>query len=200
MCIRDSPSTTGCQAGRSAEDRGDGPARGEPARRYAGAGRSRSSSSSSSSGRRRGGAGAGAGAGGGGSNVMGPGGGMAGGGMSAGAGLANGLGPLGNQGRLNRGVPLEFGAPVPGGGYLVHARGGDARWGPSPGLQAGGMAHGGNPSGYPATGGGSLAFGGGSCGGSLGADPRGAGLSGPDGSDAMRALSLIHISEPTRPY
>ena len=142
-------------------------------------------------------AGAGAGAGGGGSNVMGPGGGMAGGGMSAGAGLANGLGPLGNQGRLNRGVPLEFGAPVPGGGYLVHARGGDARWGPSPGLQAGGMAHGGNPSGYPATGGGSLSFGGGSFGGSLGADPRGAGLSGPDGSDAMRAHASPLRKHPT---
>ena len=113
---------------------------------------------------------------------------MAGGGVRAGAGLANGM-SLGNQVHLARGamgggagMPMEFGAPAPGGGYLAHARGGDARWGP--GL-AGGMAHGG--SGY-GTGSGSVSFGAGSFGGS-GMDPRGAGLSGV-GGDAMHASPL----------
>ena len=101
---------------------------------------------------------------------------MAGGGMRAGAGPANGSGLAGNQGGLlargamggGAGMPLEFGAPVPGGGYLVHPRPGDARWSHG-GLGGDPHAHGAGNS-YGTGGGGSfMSFGG------SGMDPRGDG-------------------------
>ena len=96
--------------------------------------------------------------------------------MRAGAGPANGSGVAGNQGGLlargamggGAGMPLEFGAPVPGGGYLVHPRPGDARW-PHGGLGGDPHAHGAGNS-YGTGGGGSfMSFGG------SGMDPRGDG-------------------------